>query len=193
MKNRIHSSRILRFKEVSSMAELKQERILLNELLNNLIQEERRGQLFFREAAKVSTDTRIIKLFEWLSGQEQTHLEVLDALKSQVETEQMKTHQETSIDGQLVNILDLSDMTFDRSDFPHVDLYQNQDFVELLKAISIRSILQYAMRIEYENAVYIKEFINRVHSRKIKDILVNLIKDEKEHFLVLQRELKKRA
>jgi rubrerythrin len=176
MTDRRYSHHVLHKKEITLMAELKQERILLIELLKNLIREEKRGHLFFREAAKVSTDTKIIKLFEWLSEQERTHLEVLDALKSQVETEQMKTHREIAIDGQLVKILDLSDMTIDKEQLPHVDLFQNQDFVELLKTISIQSILQYAMRIEYENAVYIKDFIKRVNSRKIRDILVGLIK-----------------
>lgn len=173
------------------MAELKQEQLLLNELLNNLIREEQRGRLFFREAAKVSTDNEIIELFEWLSAQEQNHLEILEKMKSQLGAELKKHESTVSIDGKLVKILDLSDMDFDKTELPRIDLFKNHDFVELLKAISVQAILKYAMRIEYENASYIKEFITRVQSKKIRNILVGLIQEEKEHFQVLQKKLQK--
>ncbi len=173
------------------MSELKQDQLLLNELLINLIREEQRGRLFFREAAKVSTDPEIIELFEWLSAQEQEHLEILEKMKSQMVVELKKHDSSISVEGKLVKILDLSEMVFDKTDLPRIDLFKNQDFVELLKAISVQAILQYAMRIEYENALYIKEFITKVHSKKIRAILVGLIQDEKNHFQVLQKKLQK--
>ena len=173
------------------MSELKQDQLLLKELLINLIREEQRGRLFFREAAKVSTDSEIIELFEWLSAQEQEHLEILEKMKSQLDAELKKHESPIPIDGKLINILDLSDMDFDKTDLPRVDLFKNQDFVELLKAVSVQAILKYAMQIEYQNAAYIKEFITKVHSKKIRAILVGLIQDEKNHFQVLQKKLQK--
>ncbi len=176
------------------MTPTKKEEKLVMLLLDDLIQEEKRGGLFFKEAAKVSKDPKIIAVFEWLAQQELEHLDVLTGLKTvlekDIQTESQKVIQE--IAGQPVDIIDLSDMIMDDVDLPAFELFKNQDFVELFKQISVTSIIQYAMKIEYQNAQYIKDFMKHIQSKKYADLLIRLIDDEKQHFIALKKLLDKK-
>ena len=95
------------------------------------------------------------------------------------------------MDGEIVNILDLSDMVSQPADLPRVYLFNNRDFAELFKNISPRSVIEYAMKIEYDNARYIKEFAQHIESRQHRELLIRLIEQEKQHFLALQQILRR--
>ncbi len=173
------------------MAAVKLEENILMELLDNLIREENRGHTYFKEAALVSKNADIKRLFERLSDEEQNHVEVLVKMRDTVSAETKKQAERKTIrmDGRFVNILDLSEMMMEQIDLPRPDLFQNQAFAELFKNISVRAVLEYAMKIEFENARYIKEFFQHIQSRKNREVLLRLIQEEKEHFLSLQKML----
>lgn len=171
------------------MAAVKIEENVILELLGNLIREENRGQRYFKEAGQISREPDVKKLFEKLAEDERNHLEVLTRMRASIVDGSRMTHRQKSImvDGKAVNVLDLSDMAMDTTDLPQLDLFKNDEFADLFSSISIKSVLEYAMKIEYDNARYIKEFLQYIHSKKFRDILLQLIQEEKEHFIALQK------
>jgi rubrerythrin len=175
------------------MKALKKEEKLLMLLLEDLIREEKRGSVFFKEAARVSTDSDVRKVFEWLSLEEQNHLDVLTKLKAELDMELSSGAKKSTVqrNGRKVDVIDLSDMMMEDIDLPYLELFKNEDFVELFKNISVLSVIQYAMKVEYDNVHYIKEFLSFIKSKSMADILIRLINDEKQHFLVLEKQLTK--
>lgn len=175
------------------MAPLKRDDLLLLEILDNLIREEKRGHQYFREAAIISSDPEVKRLFEKLSEDELEHLEILTKLREFREAlrQSQSSRKTIRMDGEIVNILDLSDMASQPADLPRIDLFNNREFAELFKSISPRAVVEYAMKIEYDNARYIKDFAQHIESRQHRELLIRLIEQEKQHFLALQQILRR--
>ncbi|HPQ38826.1 MAG TPA: hypothetical protein PLV45_00505 [bacterium] len=169
--------------------------VLMKKLFEELIREEERGYRFFSEAARFVTNSHAVTLLKTLAQEEKRHIEVIESFRTltletvgaNMESIRRSSAEVIQYDGRdtlvfVVDGVDVSDM-----DLPHLNLFKANEFHELLQQISLKTILKYAMRIEYENAQYIVEFMKLIRNKRHLNALKKLAAEEKDHFIRLKK------
>lgn len=168
---------------------------LMRKLFEQLIREEQRGHRFFSEAAEYVSDKHTVTLLKTLAKEELRHIEVLETIRdtalnsvgASMDAVKRSKAETIEYDGKetlvfVVDGVDIGDM-----ELPHFELFKANDFHELLQKVSLKNVLQYAMRIEYANAQYIAQFMKVVRNKRHIAILKKLTAEEKDHFVRLKK------
>ena len=173
------------------MADLK----IMKVLFDQLIREEKRGQRFFKDAATYADDPKVKRLFEHLSVEEEKHLSLLESMWKQI-TEDPKAYAEASPStsaemveyaGNMQPVFVIDDTPMKNLKLPMFELFKADEFKKLLEQITIRSVLQFAMKLEYDNTKYIVGFMKHIKNKRSLTILKKMADEEKGHFIALKR------
>ncbi|MCD4655003.1 hypothetical protein K8T06_13845 [bacterium] len=169
---------------------------ILKRLFEELIREERRGQRFFSDAARYVDDPRAKRLFEYLAIEETRHLDVLKAVWKTIADDSALREKSKTLASpvQIIEYAGVAHPVFSLDDkpmaeitIPNFELFKVNEFNEILENLSLESVLEFAMKIEFENTKYIVGFMQYFKNRKYIDLLRKLADDEKDHFIALKK------
>ncbi|MBN2056932.1 hypothetical protein JW905_18545 [bacterium] len=180
------------------MDDMKEEKLIEN-LFDTLIKEENRGQRFYRDAARFVSDREARRVFEWLAVEETYHTDVLVSMRKEFmagEPAPVKTAAKTDTkkiyyDGDTIKIYDLRIEEDEEILPPQLELFRANDFKNLLEHADVKTVLKFAMQIEYENFKYLVDLAKTLEIDPYRNLLKQLADQEKRHFQLLRGHFEK--
>ncbi len=167
----------------------------LVKIIENLIQEETRGQRFFADAAAFVTDPRAKDLFHRLSLQEIEHRNKLESVRRNIVGNRstlidsgVRTRR-IEYDGNEIPIFFVNAESETHIDPPALNLFKAEEFRKLLEHCTVREIIKLAMRIEFDNFGFLIEAAKARFDAAGRKILLALADEEKQHYLWLKQYL----
>ncbi|GEM_PF-6020341 len=167
----------------------------LVKIIENLIQEETRGQRFFADAAAFVKDPRAIELFQRLSLQEIEHREKLESVRRNIVRNRstlidsgVRTRR-IEYDGGEIPIIFVHAESETRIDPPTLNLFKAEEFKKLLEHCTVREIIRLSMRIEFDNFGFLIEAAKARFDAAGRKIFLALADEEKQHYLWLKKYL----
>lgn len=171
---------------------------LIDKLLEQLIIEEQEGKEFYIEASKIVKDKALIQLFEWLSIEELTHIDYLENLKK------IYTQKNTLSDadweqkqrilvyaGKKISVLNIETIDLQDVALPQIDIFNTHRFKEFIQANSVETVLKTAMKLEYNSFYLLKKILARFETKSLRELITQLMLQEKTHYEAIERKLKR--